>query len=87
MFSLVFSMRNLREQEGKGRTVVSICCVGVGGKGEEDPEVSGVFSLVFLILSSEFFISSVVNGHYSSLSFIELVKLVDFFRSVFNVFG
>ena len=49
MFSLVFSMRNLREQEGKGRKVVSICCVRVGGKGEEDPELSGVFSLVFLI--------------------------------------
>ena len=42
-------MRNLREQEGKGRKVVSICCVGVGGKGEEDPELSGVFSLVVLI--------------------------------------
>ena len=49
MFSLVFSIRNLREQEGKGRKVVSICYVRVGGKGEEDPELSGVFSLVFLI--------------------------------------
>ena len=46
MFSLVFSMRNLGEQEGKGRKVVSICCVGVGGKGGG----SGAFRNVLLIV-------------------------------------